>query len=177
MILASLVTALARVCDPWQTLYSNSKWLETGVTSVHIGANVIGGGIAVAVDRDTLHVLRRRTPDDINALEQLGRSHRPVIIGLVLLFLSGVALTAADVNTFAKSPVFLVKMILVILLCVNGWRIVRTEHQLRTRLVAPETTHVAPTTGALWRRLRAAAVSSIVLWILTLVVGTALLNV
>lgn len=177
MILAPLVTALARWCGPWQTLYSDSKWLETGVTSVHIGANVIGGGIAIAVDRDTLRMLHRQTPVDIDALDQLGRSHRPVIIGLVLLFLSGVALTAADVNTFAKSPVFLVKMILVILLCVNGWQIVRTEQQLRTRLIAPEPTHVAPNTGALWWRLRAAALSSIVLWILTVVVGTALLNV
>ncbi len=177
MILAPLVATLARWCGPWQTLYSNSKLLETGVTSVHIGATVVGGGIAIAVDRDTLHLLRRHAPRDITALEQMHRAHRPVIIGLVLLFLSGFALAGADVDTFAKSPVFLLKLILVVLLCVNGWRLVRAEHQLRTQLLGPEDAQSGPIMAALWRRMRVVAVSSIVLWITTLVVGTALLNV
>jgi hypothetical protein len=176
-MMASIVATLAHWFAPWQSVYSDSKLLETGVTSVHIVATLVGGGIAIAADRDTLRTLRSEAGLGPQALDELHATHRPVLIGLAALFLSGFALAAADVNTFAKSPVFLIKLILVTLLCANGIFLTRTEHLLRRRVFAELTRPPSPdSTPKLWRRLRAASWLSITLWITTVVVGTALIN-
>ena len=175
--MASLVATLAHWFAPWQSAYSDSKLLETGVTSLHIAATLVGGGIAIAADRDTLRTLHTEARLGPQALEELHATHRPVLIGLALLFISGFALAAADVETFAKSPVFLVKLILVTLLCINGVFLTRTEHLLRRRVFAELTRPPSlEATPALWRRLRTASWLSITLWIGTVVVGTALMN-
>jgi hypothetical protein len=93
----------------------------------------------------------------------------------VSLFASGVLLAAADLETFATSPVFWVKLGLVALLLVNGFVLERTESRLRglsAREVVP-----AGRVESSWRRLRKSAVLSFVLWTATLVAGTLLVNV
>jgi hypothetical protein len=174
---ASLVATLTRWFAPWQSAYSDSKLLETTVTSVHIVATLVGGGIALAADRVTLLTLRNEDRLGRKALDDLHDTHRPVIIGLAALFLSGVALAAADVGTFAKSPVFLIKLLCVFLLCINGAFLARTEHCLRRRVLGEECHPLSPaSTSRLWSRLRTASWLSIFLWITTVVVGCALLN-
>ena len=176
-MLASVVATLAHWFAPWQSAYSDSKLLETGVTSLHIVATLVGGGIAIAADRDTLRTLRAESEVGPQALAELHATHRPVLIGLAVLFLSGFALAAADVNTFAKSPIFLIKLILVTLLCINGIFLAHTEHLLRRRVLADLTRPASlEPTPDLWRRLRTASWLSIILWISTVIVGTALMN-
>jgi hypothetical protein len=171
MVLHQLVAAL----EPWKSAYSNSKVIPAAVTSVHLAALLFGGGFAVAADRATLRVGRHGAPDRATQLAELRAVHKPVLLALVVLFGSGVMLAAADLETFATSPVFWVKLGLVALLLVNGVVLERTESRLRG-LAARE---VVPTgrVQSLWRRLRKSAVLSLVLWTATLVAGTLLVNI
>ncbi len=87
--------------------------------------------------------------------------------------MSGILLATADVETFGKSWVFLVKMALVALLLVNGSVLQRTERALRSRSsTAWEMTGGDP----LWTRLRTTAVMSVTLWTAILLAGTILAN-
>jgi len=171
MVLQQLVAAF----EPWKSAYSNSKVIPAVVTSVHLVALLFGGGFAVAADRATLRVGRRGAADEATQLAELRAVHKSVLLALVILFASGVLLVAADLETFATSPVFWVKLGLVALLLVNGFVLERTESRLRglsAREVVP-----AGRVQSLWRRLRKSAVLSLVLWTATLVAGTLLVNV
>src|SRR4029077_17274011 len=63
LMLTSLIATLAHWFAPWKALYSDSKLLETGVTSVHVVATLVGGGIAIAADRDNLRTMKGQ-PDE-----------------------------------------------------------------------------------------------------------------
>ncbi len=84
----------------------------------------------------------------------------------MVLFVSGVLLGAADVETFLPSPYFWVKFSLVALLLINGSVLVLTERRLERGL-----------TEADWTRLRTSARASIGLWTATAVVGIVLSNI
>lgn len=164
-MLATLIETLTRWCAPWQAFYSDSSLAEIVVTSAHVVAMLVGGGIAVAADRLTLRATARVSAERDGMLEELQRTHRPVTIGLAALFVSGLALAASDVETFAASTAFLVKLALVVLLAMNGLVMLRTEAQLRR-----------DPTEARWARLRLVSWFSLALWIGTAVVGVVLVN-
>jgi hypothetical protein len=169
MSYASLIGSLAHWLAPWQAAYSGSKVIETAVTSVHLLALLLGGGLAVAADRAMLRALGAGPQARDVALRAIQATHRPVVIALSVSFLSGLALATADINTFANSPVFLVKLTLVGLLCINGLFLLFTERALQR--------HAAVEIAApLWRRLRAATWLSITLWMSTLIAGVTLVN-
>jgi hypothetical protein len=166
----TLVQSLAHALAPWQSLYSDSKTVASVVTSVHLVGMLFGGGLAVAADRSTLRALRREPSERVRSLAELHGVHRPVLFALAVLFLSGIALAAADIETFAGSPVFVLKLVLVTLLLANGAVLERTERALRLPTGGPtrET--------RLWRRLRTTAYLSLLLWIGTVLAGTVLVN-
>jgi hypothetical protein len=175
--MGALIATLTQWFAPWHSLYADSKAAEIGVISVHLVSMLVGGGIAVAADRDNLRTMRNDPHACPQVLDHLHSTHRPVLIGLALLFLSGIALAAADIETFAKSPVFIAKLVLVALLCLNGIGLARVEHLLRRRVFAelmwPETPDPTP---HLCRRLRLSSWLSIWLWVATAFVGTVLSN-
>jgi len=169
-----VVAALARAFAPWQTLFSDSKVLSTGVVAVHIVALLFGGGLAIAADRASLRLARAgraagpgAAEDERRLLADLGAVHRPVVIALAFVFVSGALLAAADVKTYALAWVFWLKLGLVALLLVNGVVLERAESGLRRGVG----------TAGHWRRLRAASWASLALWTATTVVGVALTNV
>ncbi len=164
-MLATLIETLTRWCAPWQAFYSDSRLTEIVVTSVHVVAMLVGGGIAVAADRLTLRAIRRESSHRNAMLDELQQTHVPVKLGLVALVLSGIALAASDVETFSASPAFLVKLGLVLLLAVNGLVMLRAEVLLRRE-----------PTDAHWGRLRLASWLSLILWVSTAVVGVVLVN-
>lgn len=166
----TLVTTLVHAFAPWQSLYADSKVVASVVTGVHLVGMLFGGGLAVAADRSTLRALKREPAERARALTDLRAVHRPVLVALGLLFLSGAALAAADVKTFAGSPVFLLKLTLVALLLTNGVVLERTEHALQSTVVGPRRE------SRLWRRLRWTARLSLLLWTSTVVAGTVLVN-
>lgn len=166
----TLVQNLAHAFAPWQSLYSDSKTVASVVTGVHLVGLLFGGGLAIAADRSTLRAYRRHPSERASTLAELHAVHRPVLVALAVLFLSGVALAAADVETFAASPIFIAKLALVALLLTNGAVLERTERALRLGPDGPRRQ------ARLWRRLRATAYVSLLLWTSTVVVGTVLVN-
>jgi len=164
-MIASLIESLIRLFAPWQALFSDSKVVDIGVTSVHLLAVLVGGGLAVSADRATLRALRGAPLERNRVIEDLAETHRPVLIALTVLFISGLALATADIKTFTHSPVFLVKMSLVTLLLINGTFLVRTEQSLRRE-----------STESCWRRLHTVSWISLTPWMGIVVAGVTLVN-
>ena len=162
---------LEHALAPWQSAYSNSKVLSTGVTTVHLVALLFGGGLAVAADRGTLRALRAGAAERTRQLGELHATHRPVLIALTFLFVSGVLQAAADVKTFATSPAFYGLLVLVALLVVNGGVLTLTESALGRTGVSTDADR-----SPLWSRLRASTYCSLALWTATLIAGVVLQN-
>ena len=163
--------AVANILKPWQSLFSNSKVISDGVTFVHLAAVFFGGGFAIAADRATFRALRGSPDDRLTLLREVKDVHRPVLIGLSVILVSGILLATSDVETFGTSPVFLVKMTLVALLLVNGLALEHTESALR------ETSVSGPVADQpLWGKLRRTAIASMALWTSIVLAGTILVN-
>lgn len=156
---------LAGALDWWSSVYSNHATLRTAVSFAHIGGLLGGGGCAIVADRATLLLAW----DDVTArlahLDAIRRAHRIVLIGLAVLFVSGVLLLGADVDTYLVSRIFWLKMALVGALLTNGALLVRAGR----RATAPGASD--------WQRLRRASRASLALWFLTTLLGAALPNV
>ena len=165
LALANMTGLLSRSVDWWTTIYSNHATLRTAVAFAHVGGLVGGGGCAIAADRATL-LLTHRDPAPWDAhFATIRRDHRIVVLGLVLIFISGGLLAAADLSTYLDSKVFWIKMALVAALLVNGTVLVRAEG------------HAASGQAAGLRLLHRASAISLALWFLTTLLGTALPNV
>jgi hypothetical protein len=166
----SFVEQLARAADPWQRLVSHSTTVSTALLFAHLGALVAGGGLALAADLATWR-LRDAEPDErARHLAELARTHRPVVVALGLSFVSGGLLFLADVEAFASSLVFWSKMALIVLLLANGLLMTRLERTLH----AGRADASAGAGDSLWRRRRASACASAILWYGVLLAGTAL---
>jgi small-conductance mechanosensitive channel len=163
-----LVDQFARLAHPWASLYNDHPAVQTGLTFLHVAGIFLGGGFAIATDRETLMTMQAaRLSGQIRHLAHLHTVHRPVLVGLVTALVSGFLLFAADVQTFARSPVFWVKMALLGLLLANGFILSRTETSLREG---------TPDSPALWARLSYVSAASIVLWLGLILLGTVLMN-
>jgi hypothetical protein len=165
----SAIKALEDALQPWASAYSDSTTLSTTVTALHLIGMLVGGGLAIAADRATLRISHEMPGERERHLGELNAVHRPVLLALALLFLTGVGMVTSDINTFIASPVLWVKLALVALLVVNGVVLERTETRLRRN--GGGQSEAPPD---LWERLRMAAIASIGLWIATLVAGTVL---
>jgi hypothetical protein len=164
----NLVDQLARLAHPWASLYSDHPAVQTAVTFLHVAGIFLGGGFAIATDRETFIALRAaRLSGQIRHLAHLHTIHRPVLLGLVIALGSGFLLFAADIQTFARSPVFWVKMVLLALLLANGYVLSRTESALRGG---------QPDSPALWARLSYVSAASIALWLGLILAGTVLMS-
>jgi hypothetical protein len=155
--------ALASLCAPWASFYSHSKTAETVVTFLHVAPIVVGGGLAIALDRTTL-----RIDEDEAArarhLHEVSLAHRSVVAALAISLLSGLAMMAADLDTFLGSWIFWVKMALIVALLVNGALMTRSERRLRNGV------------SDQWGTLRVLAFTSLFLWLVITLAGVALVN-
>ena len=173
-----IIHALAQAFAPWQSLYSRSVAVSTSVTATHILSLLGGGGLAIAADRSTLRALRRPATVRPMHLDELHDVHRPVLIALGVLLVSGLAMAAADVEVFAGSTFFWAKMGLVALLLVNGALLYQTEARLIARRAsADDGESPEDTENRLWGRMRWTSYASLALWIITTVAGAILPNV
>ncbi|HEX7979491.1 MAG TPA: hypothetical protein VF461_12875 [Gemmatimonadaceae bacterium] len=159
---------LTRLVEPWAHFYSHSKVASTIVTFLHIAPLVVGGGLAIALDRAALRLDANDRLVRERHLTELASVHRIVLSALVVLLLSGLAMLAADLDTFLGSWVFWLKMALIVALLANGARMTRLERAL----AGP-----AGAAADQWLRLRGIAITSLVLWLAITLAGVVLTNV
>jgi len=155
---------LSQVVEWWSAVYSSHAALRTGVEFVHIAGLVAGGGAAITADLATIIAARAKSATLAVHLHLLKRTHPIVIAGLSALFISGVLLFAADIDTFWTSRIFWLKMALVAVLLVNGIILVVSERD------------VVHAEARAWGRVHLVATASLVLWLLTTLAGSALTN-
>ncbi len=158
---------LTNLAEPWASLYGHSNLLATIVGFLHVGAIVVGGGLAIALDRSTLRLRHAEPGARARHLVELAGAHRVVLGALAMSALSGLALLAADLDTYYGSWIFWLKMGLIGLLLVNGAMMNRTERALRG---------ATGDADAKWRRLRSIAITSLALWLIITLAGVALMN-
>jgi len=130
----------------------------------HVGGLIVGGGSAIAADRDVLRALWHKPSRLSSQLTTTRNTHSVVLVSLAVVIASGVMLAAADVDTFLHMRLFWAKMTLVGLLIVNGGFMRWAER-------------VANSSRPRWRPLVITAAASLTLWLLTTLAGAALPNV
>jgi len=165
---ATTSAALARLFEPWAHLYADSKLIATVVTFGHIASLLMAGGLAVATDRATFRALRLAANERGRHLEDLSGVHRLVVGGLALSLGTGLLLFASDVETFAGSWIFWLKMAMICVLLGNGYAMTKAESALRAD---------AADASPAWSRLRRTALMSVALWYAITLAGVALANV
>src|SRR5262245_46985706 len=112
--------AMVSVVQPWAHFYNDSSAAQSGILFLHFGALLIAGGYAVAADRWVLRAGRMDDTARKALLEQLTALHKPVVIGLFLLIVTGTAMALADAETMFTSSVFWLKMGCFAALLLNG---------------------------------------------------------
>lgn len=162
--MAALAKYLADVLSPWINYYNYSNAAELIITFLHLGGLFAAGGLAFGMDRAVLRSGRHPLPSREDVARELGQAHKVILIGLGVVVLSGLAMTASDPKTYLISKIFWLKMGAVVLLLGNGWVLKRAGERLLEEPDAP--------TG--FRRLRRAAIRSMGLWMVTVLAGVAL---
>jgi hypothetical protein len=147
----------------WAALFGNSKAIAAGVTYAHLAGLLVGGGTAVDVDRQILNAHAGEASNRATCMARVPSVHRTVATALGLVAVTGILLFLSDVETFAGSKVFWLKMFLVALLVANGIFMLRAENAV-----------TADDSARNWARLKRASIGSLSLWALVLLVGTVL---
>jgi hypothetical protein len=160
-----MLTFLAHLTESWSSLYSNSAPLRTAIEFAHVAGLVAGGGTAIAADRLTIQAARRDVDARQRQIHHIENVHFVVLAGLLFVVLSGLLLFLADMDTYFHSKVFWLKMACVVVLIVNGVRLVTEGRRAE----------VGSAEG--WRGLKRAAIVSLALWFVTTLLGVALPNV
>lgn len=164
LLLPEVVARVADLAAPWQSLYAESTTLPAALNFAHLGGLLVGGGLALAADRQTLRAGGGSLAERARQLGELAALHRVVLAALALVVASGVALFLADVEQFAASPWYWGKMALVALLLANGALMQRSERALREG--GPDASR--------WTRLRGHAAASAALWLAVTFAGVVL---
>ncbi|MEP7118024.1 MAG: hypothetical protein ABI880_10600 [Acidobacteriota bacterium] len=144
----------------WSSYYGNHQLVAVTVRYVHLASTLVGGGSAVVLDGKVLQAARADGATRLSVLRELRGSHRLIVPAFTLVALSGLLLTAADVDTFLASKLYWTKLGFVTLLVVNGALLLAAESAAER------------TAGERWGRMAAVALASLTLWMATLFVGT-----
>ncbi len=151
---------------PWGDFMKHSKITKTIVLFLHIAPIVVGGGIAIALDRLTVRVSKGQQQEDRSRhLAELARTHGIVIGSLAISFITGLLLVAAEIDNFPTSWIFWLKMGFILVLLINGARMRSVERAMAG---------AGSNTDAEWNRLHTAALASFTLWLTVTFLGVAL---
>lgn len=163
-----MLDTLVEFMKPWAKFYSRSTPAQNVILFAHLAGLLGGGGLAIAADRA---IWKARVATDelrVRVLAEVAAVHRPVIIGLVFAVLSGVLMTAADLETYVTSPVWWGKVCAVALLLVNGaWLRSIERAAMRTPTVTP----------AAWAKFTLSSRLSLMLWFVVVLIGVMLGNI
>jgi len=148
---------VVRLAAPWHHLFDRSRPVEMATVGIHVLSMLVAGGLAIAHDRGSLRASGFSEMIRSHHLEELRAVHRPVVVALAICMASGVALFASDVQTYAFSPTFWIKLSLIALLLVNALLMQSSERTLSVS--------AAGNAAALaWSRIRVSSVVSVALW-------------
>jgi len=156
--------ALVDAAQGWAHLYSKTKAVSMAVTYIHLAGILLGGGAAVAADRDTLRAASDPEPVRAYHLTFLATVHNVAIGGLALIVVSGLLMFFADLETFWGSRIYWLKMSLFVLLLLNGALMKRAEGL------------VATNPDAAWKNLKTTSLTSLILWFTILLAGVILMS-
>ncbi|MDB5092621.1 MAG: hypothetical protein JWO85_722 [Candidatus Eremiobacteraeota bacterium] len=151
-----LIRDLTAFTAPWRSLFNHSAPVEMSVVAVHVLAMLVAGGLAIAHDRGTLRAGGWTAAIREHHFAELHAVHRTIVAALAICVLSGLALFAADVKTYAVSVPFWIKMALIATLLVNALVMTSTEGTLRV--------NSGGAAAAAWTRIRVSSVVSAALW-------------
>lgn len=154
-----MIAALSHLVARWAQVYGDQKALSAGVAFVHVAGILLGGGLAIATDRDSLR-LAPTSGDLPRELTRLHTVHRWVLAGLGVTIVSGLLMMLADLPTFLPSVLFWTKIGLLALLLGNGALRQRAERTLLGGNLTP------------WRTFRLTSALSLVLWFSILLAGS-----
>jgi hypothetical protein len=154
-----LTGAVATAVAGWAHLYNDTKAVNVAVTYAHFAGMLVGGGFAVVADRDAFHLSPGALAAAPSERRKLAQVHTWVVGGLAVVFLSGLLMMLADLNTYLTSVSFWIKMALVLLLLANGYARIRAERALGSEA------------GAAWTWLRRTSAVSLALWLAVLLVS------
>ncbi|HKP14754.1 MAG TPA: hypothetical protein VJT85_01755 [Gemmatimonadaceae bacterium] len=157
--------------EPWRRLYSQSPLLSTVILFGHLGGLLAAGGLAVAAERATLRLDPNDDSERRRHLADLERLRLPVWSAFGVAVVSGALLFLADVEAFATSPIFWTKMSLVGLLIGTTCVTTRLDTALRRD---DGMSRGSEDHERRWRRRRAGAIVTAVLWFGLVLVGAAL---
>jgi hypothetical protein len=162
----SIVRLLQPISEPWAELYNHSRLVQTSVMFAHLGGLLVSGGFALYMDIRTLR--KRSSPQNVQRahLDEMHSAHPPILIGLVIVMLSGVLLFLTDVDTYAEEPVFWFKLGLVAVLLANGAGLTSAEKAARATRIG----------SLIAGRLTSHAVVSAVCWMTIVLAGVTLVN-
>lgn len=160
------VDALA---EPWQQLYAHSTVVATLVLFGHVGGLIVAGALTFSTESGALRLDPADAGDRERYLRVVSRSRSVIAFALAIAMVSGFLLFLADLEAFAVSRVFWAKMLLVVLLLANAFIASRLDARLRRTDDAATERH-----DGLWRRRRASAWATAVLWFALVLSGSAL---
>lgn len=144
----------------WSSYYGDHQALSVGIRFLHLAGVVVGGGTALAADRDVVAAFRAGSEARAVALARLAGVHRIVVPALALMAITGAAMAAADTETFLNSRLYWTKMALVGALILNGAALVAAERRAGRGAARG------------WIALATTSALSVLLWLATLLAGT-----
>jgi hypothetical protein len=150
---------LASTIESWAAFYDAHRMVSVTIHYLHLAGLVVGGGAALAADRQILKAARSGPTERSATVAALHASHRVVVPALAVVVVTGALMTASDTTTFIGSRLYWSKMGLVTLLLLNGVVLVAAERAVSR----------APARGWPWLGLTSAA--SLVLWLVILFMG------
>lgn len=166
----SVLHQLTVALEPWKTYWADHTSVSNAITAGHVVALLLGGGLAIAADRMTLRVVRRSAPERAMHAQELHDTHRPVVIAIAFIVLTGLLMLGSDIAEFVAKPIYWIKMGMVVLLLINGLMLQRAE----MRVLAGTTNSNAMSPDGLWKHIALYARFSITLWIAITVAGIVL---
>jgi hypothetical protein len=155
----ALPAFVASAVESWAAFYDHHQLVSVGVRYLHLAGLVVGGGTALAADRQVLVAVRSGPSARSAVVAALDASHRVVVPALAVVVATGLLMTASDAETFLGSRLYWSKMGLVGLLLLNGIGLLAAE-----RAVAGERSRG-------WRWLGLTSAASLFLWLAILFAG------
>jgi hypothetical protein len=158
-----LSTVFVGVIAWWSSYYGNHQIASVSIRFLHLAGLILGGGTGLFADRQVLGAVWAGSEERVAVLATLNRAHPHVVSWILIVGVTGVLMTTADLTTFLVSKVYWIKMVLVGLLIANGIVLLLVERRTRRLGVS-----------AGWPRLVTVSTISAILWLTTLFMGTLL---